>query len=210
MSKRAILALGLLCAAGSWLGQAQAASYTATYNIPDTGGAFGAFVNHFEGPIPHTNIDVINVNLTGPGRVDSDGHAGTVALKISAGPFTIAGFSLFEWTWKSDNLVTNLTGSFSTILQNSITLPFTATPLPGDVYFSPGGPLGHNGTYHLFIKSITSGFSGGGYVYSLEVQPCSDCAATVVPVPPAAALFASALAGLGVLSRRRRKRAQAI
>lgn len=196
MSHRAILAIGMLCGAMAWAGQAGATSYTATYNIPDTGLTVGDAVNHFNGP-GHTNTDVITVNLTGPGRVDSPGSAGTVALSITFGPFQLAGFSSFSWIWQSDNLVTNLSGTFSTSAQNLISLPFTATVPAGDPYSS----------YHLYITSTTNGLAGGGYVYSLDAAPCSTCAPPPVPVPPAAVLFVSGLAGLGLLGRSRRRNA---
>jgi hypothetical protein len=204
MSRVATLAAGLLCAALSWGSQAQAISYTATYNISDAGGVFGGGVNHFDGP-GRTNIDTITVNLTGPGIVESSALAGTVALNISFGPFNLAGFSSISWMWQSDNLLTNVSGTFSNIAQNVIDLPFTATTPAGAPYAS----------YHLYIVSTTSGLAGGGYVYSLAVQACPACNAPpppppsvsppAVPVPPAAILFISGLAGLGFMGRKRRK-----
>jgi uncharacterized protein (TIGR03382 family) len=197
MSKRATLALGLLFAAGTWISQASALSYTATFNIPDTGGDFGDVVNHFDGPNV-TNTDNITVNLTGPNAVNPNGSGGAVALNISFGAFQIAGFSSFSYVWKSDNLLTNISGTLSTSAQNTIALPFGATTPAGDPYSS----------YHLLITTTTNGSAGGGYVYSLSVDPCTNCATTTLPVPPAAILFVSALGGLGLLGRRRRKSAQ--
>jgi hypothetical protein len=180
--------------------QSEAASYTALYNIPDTGGSFGDVVNHFNGP-GVTNTDVITVNLTGPGIVASPGTAGSVALNISFGPFKLAGFSAFSWVWQSDNLLTNVSGTFSTSAQNTIDLPFTATTPAGEPYAS----------YHLYITSTTNGLAGGGYVYTLGVEACPVCnppPPTVTPVPPAAILFFSGLAGLGFMGRKRRKSAE--
>jgi hypothetical protein len=197
MRARTALAIGLFGAAVSWTTQAGAASYTATYNIPTDGYVIGGVVNHFEGP-GKTNTDTITVNLVGPGFVEP-GTAGTVSLNISMGPFKLAGFSSFSWVWQSDNALTNISGTFSTSAQNTIALPFTATTIPGAVYSS----------YHLYITSTTNGLAGGGYVYTLGTAPCPECAPPPpgVPVPPAAALFVTGLAGLGWLARGRRKQA---
>jgi hypothetical protein len=200
MSKRAMLAVGLLGAAMVWVGPANATSYTKTWNIPAPDGyAVGGFVNHFEGA-NKTNTDTITVNLTGPGFV-SNGTGGTVALNIAFGPFHLAGFSSFSWLWESDNLVTHVSGTFDLTNQNTIVLPFTATTYPGDVYSS----------YHLYITSTTNGIAGGAYNYALAATPCPTCAPPPpppsVPVPPAAILFITGLASLGLMGRSRRKRA---
>jgi hypothetical protein len=191
--KRAPLSLAIFCAVLAFVGQAAAIPYNITYNISDAGGSFSASVNHFEGA-GATNTDTISINLTGPGAVDPSGIAGTVALNISMGSTQLAGFSSFSWVWKSDDNSLNMSGTFSTTAQNAISLPFTATT-----------PAGMPGLYHLLITSTTSGVAGGGYVYALQVDPCLNCISSPVPVPPAAILFMSALAGLGLLSRKRRK-----
>jgi hypothetical protein len=193
MFKRATLALGLLGAALVWGSPANA--YSVTWNIPVTDGyAVGDSVFHSAGGFS----DNISVNLTGPGNVMSPGGGGVVALNISFGSTVLSHISGFTYRWYSDNLLTD-TGviALSNVLQNPIPLPFTATPTPGDPYSS----------YHLLLSGLADGASGGGYVYTIGATPCPTCGSTVVPVPPAAVLFVSALAGLGLLGRKRRKNA---
>jgi MYXO-CTERM domain-containing protein len=173
VSKRAILAAGVLSAAAFWSGQAGATSFTATYDVPDTGGTYGGGVNHFDGP-GKSNTDIITINLTGPGRVSSPATMGAVDLNISFGPFQLAGFSSFTWLWQSNNLLTNVSGTFNTTGQNTISLPFTATTPTGAPYSS----------YRLYLISTTSGLAGGGYVFVFGASPCSDCAPPAPPPPP--------------------------
>jgi hypothetical protein len=92
----------------------------------------------------------------------------------------------------------NTSGSLSTNGSDGFDLDLTATPFPG-------APFDH---YTLLLNWTTSGSTGGGYAYSLEIDPCTECFNNnTVPLPPAAILFGSALAGLGVLGRKRRQRA---
>jgi MYXO-CTERM domain-containing protein len=157
-------------------------------------------------PVTHNEVpgtsgtDEYWIVVTGPNGVSSPGSAGTTVLNFGS----ISGLSSFSYVFTSTagSGNPNASGPLSLTGSDSIVLDLTAT-VPGG---NPGDPFDH---YILQLGWTTSGSSGGGYAYSIAIDPCGSggCASTVVPVPPAAVLFVSALAGLGLLGRRRRKSA---
>ena len=72
-----------------------------------------------------------------------------------------------------------------------------ACPLQDNCQGFAGSALLNPGSYYLQLAGIGGGTSGYG----------GNLAVTQVPIPPALALFAGGLAGLGWLTRRNRRKA---
>jgi hypothetical protein len=195
--KRATYALAVVCAAFGWSNSASAVTYpTCTLPVACGGG-------NYNGTQGASDTDRVNVIIAAP--VDPAATGGLVALFTPV----FSELSSFSYQWRADAVPGSLdaailiqSGSLNTSSQNILSLPLTATTPAGQPY----------SYYELFISYTTSGLGGGGYSWTLGAT-CSNaggCAPPppAVPVPPAAILFVSGLAGLGLLGRKRRKGAQ--
>jgi hypothetical protein len=124
-------------------------------------------------------------------------YAGNITsntLQVSAGIDPLAGFS----------------GAFTSLVANwidltaSVTIPFLiAPPASSGGLFSTLLTAGHS--YMLEVIWSTGANTAASYHTTVSTGPGSVINPT--PLPPAAVLFVSALAGLGLLGRRRKSKA---
>ncbi len=217
--KRASFAVALLCAAFGWNGSANAVVYSCT--VDTTTGGFCFFDNAVaNGGLPHagngvTYTDEVRIALTGPGTI-TDSTGSTTALESIIVGFNSVGMKAFSYSWAADvvpasndaaNVITPTT-ALSTTGSIDFPLPLTATTPNGQAY----------AYYHLFLTvtnfgtgdpqynaAIYQGSHYSGSVTELCGVPGTSCVTPTLPLPPAALLFVTALAGLGLLGRNRRK-----
>ncbi len=216
-------AIAVISAIFAWNGPARAVVYNC--NIDTTFGGFCFFDNAVaNGGHPHagfgvTYTDEVRIALTGPGTI-TDSSGSTTALQSIILGFKSVGMKSFSYSWYRDTvpgsndagtLITALT-PLSTTGSLDFALPLTGTTPNGQAF----------SYYHLFLtvtnlkagdpgfnKFIYQGSHYSGSVQELCGLPGTSCVAPTLPLPPAAVLFGTALAGLGVLGRNRRKRSTA-
>ncbi len=195
-------------------------------NPSSTANGAGTVHNYAPGvaALGHTGTDEIDIYIDGPIGVTSPGGGGTSSLKSFAIRLPVrenSGFKSLSYQF------TDVTGPVTGLIDSG-PLSVSGTTQPIQLDFTATGTAGAPYSfYRLLISWATETaaslaaaghpnstlYTGGGYSYSLQIDPCNSairsCENGTVPVPPAAILFVSGLAGLGLLGRKRRKRAQA-
>jgi hypothetical protein len=212
----AAMAAAIALASGVLPSGAQATQYTIDFGNSALSGYTGPFATVDVSLVDSKHASITFTSLTNSGNIYLFGDGGSVAVNVDATSWTLGpitgsnagtGFTPGPWIdsgagsedgFGSFNQTVNSFDGFS----HSSDLITLALENTGGTWSDAASVLtpnadGHVVAAHIFVTVSPADASNGALVTGFATT-------TPVPIPPALALFASGLAGLGFVARRRR------